>query len=76
MPPPSAHAHWHIDASYLNLSGTFYYLCSILDGYSRSIVHYEFRLRQDTLRQGDVVVRIKDKAWHGITAGNIDADIS
>ena len=29
--------------SYLNLAGTFYYLCSILDGYSRSIVHYEIR---------------------------------
>ena len=43
VPPPSAHAHWHIDVSYLNLSGTFYYLCSILDGYSRSIVHYEIR---------------------------------
>ena len=29
--------------SYLNLSGTFYYLCSILDGYSCSIDHYEIR---------------------------------
>ena len=29
--------------STLNLSGTFYYLCSLLDGYSRSIVHYEIR---------------------------------
>ena len=31
VPPPSAHAHWHIDVSTLNLSGTFYYLCGILD---------------------------------------------
>ena len=29
--------------SYLNLSGTFYYLCSLLDGYSRSIDHYGIR---------------------------------
>ena len=43
VPPQSAHAHWHIDVSYLNLSGTFYYLCSLLDGYSRSIDHYEIR---------------------------------
>lgn len=28
---------------YLNLGGTFYYLCSLLDGYSRSIVHWEIR---------------------------------
>src|SRR3989442_761515 len=31
--PPQPHQHWHIDVSYINVSGTFYYLCSILDGY-------------------------------------------
>jgi putative transposase len=41
--PLVAHAHWHIDISYLNISGTFYYLCSILDGYSRYIVHWDLR---------------------------------
>ena len=35
--PPAPHQHWHIDVSYINISGTFYYLCSVLDGYSRSI---------------------------------------
>jgi transposase InsO family protein len=33
--------HWHVDISYLNISGTFYYLCSVLDGASRFIVHWE-----------------------------------
>ncbi len=33
--PLGPHKHWHIDISYLNLAGTFYYMCSILDGYSR-----------------------------------------
>jgi len=28
-----------IDVSYLNIGGTFYYLCSILDGFSRYIVN-------------------------------------
>ena len=28
-----------IDISYINLAGTFYYLCTVLDGYSRYIVH-------------------------------------
>jgi transposase InsO family protein len=37
-PPIKAHEHWHIDISHLNICGTFYYLCSILDGYSRKIV--------------------------------------
>ena len=36
-PPLVAHEHWHIDISYLNICGTFYYLCSLLDGYSRKI---------------------------------------
>jgi transposase InsO family protein len=43
--PLVAHRHWHIDVSYLNISGTFYYLCSILDGYSRYIVHWDLRER-------------------------------
>ena len=41
--PSRPHAHWHIDISYVNLSGSFYYLCSVLDGYSRAIVHWEIR---------------------------------
>jgi putative transposase len=41
--PLTAHAHWHVDIAYLNICGTFYYLCSLLDGYSRFIVHWEIR---------------------------------
>jgi len=41
--PIGPHVHWHVDISYLNLGGTFYYLCSLLDGYSRTIVHWEIR---------------------------------
>ena len=41
--PSRPHRHWHIDIAYLNLGGTFYYMCSILDGYSRFIVHWEIR---------------------------------
>ncbi len=43
VPPKSPHAHWHVDVSYVNLSGTFYYLCTVLDGFSRSIVHWDLR---------------------------------
>ncbi len=28
--PLKPHEHWHTDIAYLNLGGTFYYLCSIL----------------------------------------------
>lgn len=41
--PVEPHEHWHVDVSYLNIHGTFYYLCSVLDGYSRSITHWEIR---------------------------------
>lgn len=41
--PSGPHKHWHIDISYINIDGTFYYLCSILDGYSRYIVHWDIR---------------------------------
>jgi len=41
--PLKPHEHWHIDVSYLNLSGTFYYLCCVLDGFSRAVVHWDIR---------------------------------
>jgi putative transposase len=41
--PLSPHEHWHIDISYLNIAGTFYYLCSVIDGASRYIVHWDIR---------------------------------
>jgi len=37
--PLLPHDHWHIDVSHINICGTFYYLCSLLDGCSRYIVH-------------------------------------
>ncbi len=43
VPPLRPHEHWHVDVSYLNIAGTFYYLCSVLDGYSRYTVHWEAR---------------------------------
>lgn len=39
--PLKPHQHWHIDICYINICGTSYYMCSILDGYSRYIVHWE-----------------------------------
>ena len=33
----------HLYVSYLNIGGTLYYLCSILDGYSRYIVNWDIR---------------------------------
>lgn len=41
--PLTPHEHWHIDVSYLNIAGTFFYLASVLDGCSRFLVHWELR---------------------------------
>jgi len=51
--PLQPHQHWHVDISYLNLSGTFYYLCSVLDGYSRYLVHWEIR---QSMTEGEVEI--------------------
>ncbi len=59
--PRKPHEHWHIDISYLNIHGTFYYLTTILDGYSRYIVHWE--IRRSMTEQDELVVlqRAKEK---------------
>jgi transposase InsO family protein len=49
--PLRPHEHWHVDVSYLNIAGTFFYLCSLLDGYSRFIVHWEIR---ESMTEADV----------------------
>jgi transposase InsO family protein len=59
--PLGPHEHWHIDVSYINLSGTFYYLCSILDGYSRSIVHWDMKESMTEAEVELILERAKEK---------------
>lgn len=49
--PLRPHEHWHVDVSYINIRGTFYYLLSVLDGCSRFIVHWDIR---ESMRESDV----------------------
>ena len=59
--PSQPHQHWHIDVSYINICATFYYLCSVLDGYSRGIVHWDL---QESMKETDIEVileRAKEK---------------
>jgi putative transposase len=62
--PQKPHEHWHIDISYINIHGTFYYLTTILDGYSRYIVHWE--IRRSMTEQDELVVlqRAREKFPH------------
>ena len=63
--PSGPHRHWHVDISYINIAGTFYYLCSVLDGYSRYLVHWEIR---ESMREPDVetLVQRAREAFPGV----------
>lgn len=41
--PSKCHQHWHTDIKYVNFKGSFLFLISVIDGYSRYIVHHELR---------------------------------
>ena len=54
--PLVPHEHWHVDISYLNIKGTFYYLSIVLDGCSCYIVHHEIR---ESMREADVEMALQ-----------------
>ncbi|MDR3666220.1 MAG: DDE-type integrase/transposase/recombinase [Ignavibacteriaceae bacterium] len=41
--PDGPHKHWHTDIKYVNFRGTFLFLISVIDGFSRYIIHHELR---------------------------------
>lgn len=53
--------HWHIDISYLNICGTFYYFCSILDGYSRKIIAWEIAQAMTEAQVEIIIERAKEQ---------------
>ncbi len=59
--PSGPHRHWHVDVSYLNICGTFYYLCGILDGYSRYVVHWEIRESMTEAEVETILQRAREK---------------
>ena len=54
--PLEPHQHWHVDVSYLKVAGTYYFLCSVLDGCSRYLVHHEIR---EKMAESDVATIIQ-----------------
>jgi transposase InsO family protein len=55
------HEHWHVDVSYINIAGTFYYLCSLLDGCSRFLVHWELRQTMTEADVEQIIQRAREK---------------
>lgn len=58
--PTAPHEHWHVDIAHINMGGTFYYLISALDGYSRFLVHWELR---ESMTEFDVEI-VLERARH------------
>ncbi len=59
--PLASHQHWYVDISYLNLAGTFYYLGSVRDGYSRYLAHGEIRESMKEAEVELIVQRAREK---------------
>ena len=59
--PLLPHEHWHVDVSYINIAGTFYYLCSLLDGCSRFIVHWEIRTSMTEPEVETIIQRARER---------------
>lgn len=62
--PTRPHDHWHVDISYLNIGGTFYFMCSVLDGCSRSIIHWEIREKMEECDVEVILQRAREKYPH------------
>ena len=54
--PTEPHQHWHTDIKYVNFHGTFLFLISVIDGYSRYIVHHELRM---SMQEFDVEITVQ-----------------
>lgn len=54
--PIAAHRHWHVDIKYVNFKGTFLFLISVIDGYSRYIVQHDLRMN---MQEFDVQLTIQ-----------------
>lgn len=54
--PLRPHEHWHMDIKYVNFHGTFLFLISIFDGFSRMILHHELRL---SMQEYDVQITLQ-----------------
>lgn len=59
--PTAPHQHWHTDIKYINFCGTFLFLISVMDGYSRYILHHELRTNMTKHDVQLTIQRAKEK---------------
>ena len=59
--PSRPHEHWHVDIGQIRIYDVYYFLCAVLDGYSRYVVHWEIRERMTELDVETIVQRGREK---------------
>ena len=72
--PGDPHEQWHTDIAYLNILGSQYFLISVLDGFSRAIIHHEIRTRMETADVEIVIQRALDTLPKGTPRPRIISD--
>ena len=72
--PKRPHEHWHTDIAYINLRGTHYFFLSVLDGYSRSIVHWDLRMSMTTADVEIVIQKALETLPKGASKPRIISD--
>jgi putative transposase len=65
--PLEPHQHWHVDISYINVAGTFFYLCSVLDGCSRAVLHWQLRYSM-TEAEVEIIIQAALERYPGVKA--------
>ena len=65
--PLEPHQHWHVDISYINVAGTFFYLCSVLDGCSRAVLHWQLRY-SITEAEVEIIIQAALERYPGVKA--------
>jgi len=58
--PTRPHEHWHTDIKYVNFKGTFLFFISVIDGYSRYILHHEICTSMSKTDVAIVIQRAKE----------------
>lgn len=59
--PDRPHQQWHTDIKYVNFKGTFLFFISVMDGYSRYIIHHELRASMNEFDVEMVLQRALEK---------------
>lgn len=54
--PSGPNKQWHVDISYIKVLKRFYFLITVLDGYSRKVMHHELR---EQMEEWDVQITIQ-----------------